>query len=284
MSPQMKIVRAPKSMQLLAQRWREQGQKIVLVPTMGALHNGHLALIRRGRQQGDKLVVSIFVNPTQFGPREDFSRYPRTFEADKQRCLAGGADALFCPEPDDMYPPDFDTWVNVEVLTSILEGAARTAHFRGVCTVVLKLLNTVTPDVAVFGQKDYQQCVVIKRMVDDLNLPVKVVIGPTVREPDGLALSSRNVYLTVEQRRTAGVLYQALSLAKEQITRGKTNPARLAGQMERIIRRNSDFEIEYIEFADPATLKRQTIVHPPAVILLATRLGATRFIDNVIVR
>lgn len=271
-------------MQALARRWRAEGQKIGLVPTMGAMHNGHLSLIQRGRRLVDKLVVSIFVNPLQFGPREDYSRYPRTFAADKNRCLAGGADAIFCPTPEVMYPATFETWVNVDMLTSILEGAVRPTHFRGVCTIVLKLLNIVTPDVAVFGQKDYQQYIVIKRMIDDLNLPVKVVVGPTVRDPDGLALSSRNVYLSRAQRETAGVLYGTLVWAKKKIATGKNRPARLAQHMKEVIELDSGFRTEYIEFADPQTLKRQKIINPPTVILIAARLGRTRFIDNIIVK
>jgi len=271
-------------MQTLARRWRADGHKIVLVPTMGALHNGHLSLIKRGRQLGERLVVSIFVNPAQFGPREDYSRYPQTFSADKNRCLTGGADAIFCPAPEAMYPAEFETWVNVDVLTSILEGAVRPTHFRGVCTIVLKLLNIVAPDIAVFGQKDYQQYVVIKRMIDDLNLPVKIVVGPTVREPDGLALSSRNVYLSRAQRETAGVLYGTLVWAKKQIAAGKNRPARLAQHMKEVIELDSGFRTEYIEFADPQTLKRQKTISPPTIILLAARLGRTRFIDNIIVK
>jgi pantoate--beta-alanine ligase len=271
-------------MQTRARKWRRQGKKVVLVPTMGALHNGHLALIKRGRRLGDKLVVSIFVNPSQFGPREDYSRYPRTFSVDKQKCLAGGADVVFCPDHEAMYPPGFDTWVNAEVLTSLLEGEARPTHFRGVATVVLKLFNIISPDIAIFGQKDYQQTAVLRRMVDDLNVPVKIVVGPTVREPDGLALSSRNVYLSPEQRRTAGVLYRSLTWARSQIEDGKEKPAWLAAQMRKIIHQESDFQVEYIEFADPETLKKQRIIKPPTVILLAARINQTRFIDNVIIK
>jgi len=271
-------------MQARAQKWRREGKKVVLVPTMGALHNGHLSLIKRGSKLADKLVVSIFVNPSQFGPREDFSRYARTFAADKQKCLVGGADVVFCPEREAVFPPGFDTWVDVTLLTSSLEGEARPAHFRGVATIVLKLFNLVAPDIAIFGQKDFQQSVIIRRMVDDLNLSVRIVLGPTVREPDGLALSSRNVYLTPEKRRTAGVLNRSLTWAKQQIADGKDRPAGLASQMRRIIQQESDFQVEYIEFADPQTLKKQKVISPPTVILLAARVDGTRFIDNIIIK
>ncbi len=271
-------------MQALARRWRGEGYKIALVPTMGALHNGHVSLMRRGRRLGDKLVVSIFVNPAQFGPREDYSRYPRTFAADKNKCLVCDVDMIFCPAPEAMYPAEFGTWVDVDRLTSTLEGAARPTHFRGVCTIVLKLFNIVTPDIAVFGQKDYQQNVVIKRMVADLDLGVKIVVGATVREPDGLALSSRNAYLTPVQRQTADVLYRTLAWVKKQIIAGKNRPARLARHMTEVIELDSGFKIEYIEFADPETLKRQKTIDPPTVVLIAARLGRTRFIDNIIIK
>jgi len=280
----MKIIRSPKSMQLLARSWHRQGHKIALVPTMGALHNGHISLIKRGRKAADKLVVSIFVNPTQFGPREDFSRYPRTFTADKAKSLACDVDAIFCPTPEIIYPSDFGTWVEMDQLTSKLEGAARPTHFRGVCTVVLKLFHMITPDLAVFGQKDFQQGLVIKKMTSDLNLGVKIIIGATVREPDGLALSSRNAYLTMVQRQTADVLYRTLTWAKKQIIAGKNRPNRLAAHMTEVIELDSGFKVEYIEFADPGTLKKQKTIKPPTVVLIAARLGRKRFIDNIIVK
>lgn len=271
-------------MQTLARHWHRQGRKIALVPTMGALHNGHVSLIRRGRKLGDKLVVSIFVNPAQFGPREDYSRYPRTFAADKNKCLAYDVDVIFCPPPESMYPAEFGTWIDVDPLTSTLEGAARPTHFRGVCTIVLKLLNITTPDYAVFGQKDFQQGVVVKRMVEDLNLGVKIIVGATVREPDGLALSSRNIYLTRAQRQTADVLYRTLAWAKKQIIAGKNRSASLIRHMTDVIELDSGFKIEYIEFADPETLKPQRTIKPPTVVLIAARLGRTRFIDNILVK
>jgi pantoate--beta-alanine ligase len=271
-------------MQSLARQWQAKGLRVALVPTMGALHNGHLALIKRGRKLADKLVVSIFVNPTQFGPREDFSRYPRTFAADKNKCLAGGVDVIFCPGNDALYPPEFDTWVDSDRLGSNWEGAIRPTHFRGVCTIVLKLLNIVSPTVAVFGQKDYQQCQIIKRMVQDLHLPVKIVIHPTVREPDGLALSSRNAYLSPTQRKSADALYRALRWAREQIQNGKDRPATLKRHMTEVIELDSGFKVDYIAFANPATLKRQTRITPPTVVLLAARMGRIRFIDNILVK
>jgi pantoate--beta-alanine ligase len=251
---------------------------------MGALHNGHVSLMRRGRKAGDKLVVSIFVNPTQFGPREDFSRYPRSFAADKNKCLACDVDVIFCPAPEAMYAPDFGTWVEMDRLTSILEGAARPTHFRGVCTIVLKLFNIVTPDIAVFGQKDYQQSVVIKRMAADLDLGVKIIVAATVREPDGLALSSRNAYLTGAQRQTADVLYRTLAWVKKQVSAGRNRPAPLSRHMREVIELDSGFKVEYIEFADPQTLLRQKTITPPTVVLIAARLGRTRFIDNILIK
>lgn len=271
-------------MQALARHWHRQGRKIALVPTMGALHNGHVSLIRRGRKLGDKLVVSIFVNPAQFGPREDYSRYPRTFAADKNKCLACDVDVIFCPVAEAIYPAEFGTWIDVDRLTSTLEGAIRPTHFRGVCTIVLKLLNITTPDYAVFGQKDFQQGVVVKRMVEDLNLGVKIIVGATVREPDGLALSSRNIYLTRAQRQTADVLYRTLAWAKKQIIAGKYRSASLTRHMTDVIELDSGFQIEYIEFADPETLKPQRTIKPPTVVLIAARLGRTRFIDNILVK
>ncbi len=280
----MKIIKSLKSMRALAQQWRREAQKIVLVPTMGGLHEGHLSLIRRGRKAGDKLVVSIFVNPTQFGPREDYSRYPRTFTADKQKCREGGADVIFCPTAEAIYPDKFDTWVSPDVTGSILEGAARPTHFRGVCTIVLKLFNIVLPHTAVFGQKDYQQCLVVKRMVDDLNLPVRIIVSPIIRAADGLALSSRNAYLSPARRRTAGVIYRALCEAKKAIKDGKTQPALLTREVRKTIEGESEFQVEYVEFADPQTLKKQKTVQPPTVVLVAVRLGGIRFIDNLLIK
>ncbi len=271
-------------MLLLARQWRAEGSSIALVPTMGALHNGHLALIKRARKAAHKLVVSIFVNPTQFGPREDFSRYPRTFAADKNKCLAGEVDLIFCPSADSLYPPEFDTWVDSDRLASRWEGAARPTHFRGVLTIVLKLFNLILPDAAVFGQKDYQQCVMIKRMAQDFHFPVKIIMHPTVREPDGLALSSRNAYLTPGQRRNADVMYRTLRWAQKQIEKGRDRPTALARHMTDVIELDSGFKVDYIAFADPQTLKQQTRISPPTVVLLAVRMGRTRFIDNVLVK
>ena len=206
----MKTLHSPQSVQRWAAAQRAEGRSIALVPTMGALHEGHLALISAAKKKADTVIVSIFVNPTQFGPNEDYARYPRTLDDDIRRCRELGADVLFAPAADDMYAASFSTWVNETVLSDALCGLRRPGHFKGVCTVVLKLFLICQPQVAVFGQKDAQQALVIRRMVRDLNVPVKVILHPTVREQDGLALSSRNRYLTESERRQAPVLYQAL--------------------------------------------------------------------------
>ncbi len=252
------------------------------VPTMGYLHEGHLALVRRARAECPSVAVSIFVNPTQFGPREDFARYPRDPERDLSLLEKEGVDLVFMPEAAEMYPPGFDTWVEVGTITRRLEGRARPGHFRGVATVVCKLFNIVQPRRAYFGEKDAQQLRVVRKMVRDLNLPVEIVPVPTVREPDGLALSSRNVYLSPQERQEALALSAALRLAQELVARGERRASVIRARMRRRIRQEPDARIDYVSVADAETLEELSVVDRPALVSLAVRIGTTRLIDNVV--
>jgi pantoate--beta-alanine ligase len=253
------------------------------VPTMGYLHEGHLALVRRARAESRSVAVSIFVNPTQFGPREDFARYPRDPARDLALLEKEGVDLVFMPEAAEMYPPGFDTWVEVGTITRRLEGRARPGHFRGVATVVCKLFNIVQPRRAYFGEKDAQQLRVVGKMVRDLNLPVEIVPVPTVREADGLALSSRNVYLSPQERQEALALSAALRLAQELVARGERRAAVIRARMRRRIRQEPDARIDYVSVADAETLEELTVVDRPALVSLAVRIGTTRLIDNVVI-
>ncbi len=262
---------------------RVQKKLIGFVPTMGALHDGHAALIEACRKEAGFVVVSIFVNPTQFGPDEDFDRYPRTPEADLALCAEAGADVVFQPGVERMYPTGPSaTFVEVPGLSSALEGAARPGHFRGVATVVLKLLNIVGPDVAHFGEKDYQQLLVIRRLVADLNVPVEIHGVPTVREPDGLALSSRNRYLDADDRRAAAVLWRALQEATTAVAAGEREADRVRQILRTAVESEGRTRLEYAEVADAATLEPLAILEPgrPARALLAARVGPARLIDN----
>ncbi len=264
-------------------RFRTQARgRVVLVPTMGALHEGHAALIRRARRVAGKsgsVIVSIFVNPTQFGPKEDLSRYPRPFAADKKLCVALGVDAIFHPPAGKMYRETFSTWVDESVVSSGLCGASRPGHFRGVCTVVLKLFTIVQPDAAVFGMKDFQQCAVIARMVRDLDMPVRLVFAATVREQDGLALSSRNVFLSPEERAEAPTLRRALLAARAAFSNGEHSAAKLTrlvrGKISGIAR------VDYIEAVDSTTLQPARMMKRSDTIALAAFFGRTRLIDNI---
>jgi pantoate--beta-alanine ligase len=250
---------------------------------MGYLHEGHLALVRRARAESRSVAVSIFVNPTQFGPREDFARYPRDPARDLALLEKEGVDLVFMPEAAEMYPPGFDTWVEVGTITRRLEGRARPGHFRGVATVVCKLFNIVQPRRAYFGEKDAQQLRVVGKMVRDLNLPVEIVPVPTVREADGLALSSRNVYLSPQERQEALALSAALRLAQELVARGERRAAVIRARMRRRIRQEPDARIDYVSVADAETLEELTVVDRPALVSLAVRIGTTRLIDNVVI-
>jgi len=251
------------------------------VPTMGYLHEGHLALVRRARAENKTVVVSIFVNPTQFGPREDFARYPRNPERDLALLEKEKVDLVFMPSAEEMYPKGFSSWVEVERVTERLEGAARPGHFRGVATVVAKLFNIVQPTRAYFGQKDAQQAVVIKRMVADLNIDLDIIVVPTQREPDGLAMSSRNIYLSQEERRAALVLWKSLNLAQQLWSEGERNAERVRQQMAALIQKEKLAKIDYISIADPETLEELVEINPPALVSLAVRIGATKLIDNI---
>jgi len=251
------------------------------VPTMGYLHEGHLSLVRRARAENDRVAVSIFVNPTQFGPHEDYARYPRDLERDLRLLEPLGVDLVFVPSVEEMYPPGFQTWVIVEEVSRPLEGASRPGHFRGVATVVAKLFNILQPDRAYFGQKDAQQTVVIRRMVQDLNIPVEIVICPTVREPDGLAMSSRNTYLNPEERRAATVLFRALQAAKARYEAGERDAERLREAMREVIRAEPLARIDYVSVAHPETPRELEQVEGPALLSLAVYIGTTRLIDNI---
>lgn len=255
-----------------------------LVPTMGYLHEGHLSLVRRARAECGAAAVSIFVNPTQFGPKEDFSRYPRDMERDLRLLAAEGTALVFAPETAEIYPEGFGTYVTLPEADEVLEGAARPGHFRGVATVVCKLLNIVQPTRAYFGQKDAQQTVVVRQMVRDLDMPTEVVVAPTVREPDGLAMSSRNTYLTPEQRAAAPVVYRALQAAERRYAAGERSGEALRAAMAEALAAEPLAQPQYVSAADPLTLRELDTIGPRGVLLsLAVRFGAVRLIDNLLV-
>lgn len=258
-------------------------EPVGLVPTMGYLHEGHLALVRQARIENSSVVVSIFVNPTQFGPHEDFTKYPRDPQHDLALLEKERTDVVFMPSTAGMYPPQFSSWVAVGKLAERLEGASRPGHFRGVTTVVAKLFNIVQPARAYFGQKDAQQAVVIKKMVADLNMNLGIVAVPTVREPDGMAMSSRNIYLSPEERRAATILYRALILAQQLYSQGKTNAQTIRQQMTALIQKEPLANIDYISVANPETLDELNEINTPALVSLAVKIGKTRLIDNVVV-
>ena len=259
---------------------RLSGCTIGCVPTMGALHAGHVSLIEECRCRTDFVVVTIFVNPSQFAAHEDLSKYPRPLERDLNMCRDAGASLVFVPEVPALYPSGFQTWVTVEEVSKPLEGTFRATHFRGVTTIVLKLFNIVQPDVACFGAKDYQQQTVIRRMVHDLDLPVEVVVCPTVREPDGLALSSRNVYLNKKERTIALSLSQSLALAQERLDAGERDLASITTAMKAKLQAHPEIQIDYVVIADPDSLEQLTVSQPSMVALIAARVGTTRLIDN----
>jgi pantoate--beta-alanine ligase len=251
------------------------------VPTMGYLHEGHLSLVRRAREENAAVAVSIFVNPTQFGPAEDLEKYPRDIERDLAM-LEPLTDAVFLPTAAMMYPPGFNSWIEVGAITEVLEGAARPGHFSGVATVCAKLFNIVRPARAYFGQKDAQQLAVIKKMIADLDMDLEIVACPTVREPDGLAMSSRNTYLNAEERRAALVLFRALTLAREGWRNGERDAGRLGREMTALIEKEPLAQIDYVSVADAATLRELDQIDRPALVSLAVRIGKTRLIDNMV--
>jgi len=262
---------------------RAAGKTVGLVPTMGALHVGHVSLIEAAAQRCDFVVVSIFVNPTQFGPGEDFEKYPRPFEKDLAICAEHGVGAVFAPSPAEMYPQENLTWVGVEKLTAPLCGRSRPGHFRGVTTVCTKLFNIVGCDVAFFGQKDAQQAVVIQRMVADLKVPLAIVVCPTVREPDGLAVSSRNKYLSPQQRKDAVQVYRSLVRCRETIAAGNVDASDIRGQMCKILQQVPGIEIEYVSIVDAETLDEVKKVQGRILAAVAVKLGSARLIDNILV-
>jgi pantoate--beta-alanine ligase len=279
----MEVIESISEMKNLVKEWKRQGLSIGFVPTMGYLHEGHLALVRRAKELSDRVVVSIFVNPIQFAPGEDYQRYPRDLERDKALLENEGVDVLFSPRVEEMYPPGFQTYVEVKELSSGLCGRYRPGHFVGVATVVLKLFNIVQPDIAVFGEKDYQQLKVIQRMVQDLNLDVKIIPHPTVREEDGLAMSSRNTYLSPEERKSAIALYKALNLAEELVNQGERRVATLREKLKEFIESFPYTKVQYIEFVHPETLKEVERVDEPTLLALAVFVGEARLIDNKII-
>ncbi|PNU19893.1 pantoate--beta-alanine ligase [Geothermobacter hydrogeniphilus] len=276
----MQIIRSVSEMQQRCLAAREAGQRIAFVPTMGWLHEGHLSLLREGRERGDLLVLSIFVNPTQFGQGEDFESYPRDLSRDAALAEAVGTDIIFAPEAADMYPRGYASYVDVEGLTEVLCGVSRPGHFRGVTTVVTKLFTIVQPHIAFFGQKDFQQLAVIRRMTLDLNLPVEVVGMPIIREADGLAMSSRNVYLSADQRRQALVLSRSIAEAKRLAAAGERDVAIILAGIEEMIRVEPEARIDYLQVCHQYTLEQQQRIDADSVLLLAVFIGATRLIDN----
>jgi pantoate--beta-alanine ligase len=280
----MKIVNNPLEMQRLSYDLRSSGQVIGLVPTMGALHEAHLALLKTAQQHSDISVVSIFVNPKQFGENEDLDTYPRPFKDDCKKAEDNGCDIIFAPSSEAMYRQNYSTYVNVEELTTKLEGKSRLGHFNGVTTVVLKLFNIVQPHIAVFGQKDAQQALVLKRMVKDLNIPVKMIIIPTVREKDGLAVSSRNLYLTEEERKDLPLIYRGLVEAMDEYNRGEQNTTKLRNHIKSIYDKTDLFKAEYIEIVDTNSLDPVETVSGKALVAVAcrTKQSKTRLIDNVV--
>jgi pantoate--beta-alanine ligase len=264
-----------------AREARVENRVIGLVPTMGALHRGHLGLIERAKRDCSPVIASIFVNPKQFGPSEDFSKYPRTFESDSEMLQQAGVDALFAPEAAEIYPAGFSAYVNVEGLSERLEGRSRPGHFRGVATVVMKLLQIVQPNFAYFGRKDAQQSRIITQMARDLNLDTEIVVCPIVREPDGLALSSRNAYLNAEERKAATVLHRALEAARNELAAGVRDALQLQTVLHRVLGAEKLARVDYAEIVDAETLEPVTRVGKPCYVVLAVFIGKTRLIDNL---
>ncbi|HHQ48613.1 MAG TPA: pantoate--beta-alanine ligase [Acidobacteria bacterium] len=277
----MQTVRAISEARALRSTARRAGRRVAFVPTMGYLHEGHLALVRRAHELGDAVWVSIFVNPTQFGPNEDFERYPRDLERDAALLEAEGVEVLFAPTVEEMYPREPVVEIAFSGLDRVLCGASRPGHFAGVGLVVAKLFNIVEPDVAVFGQKDAQQALLIRRLAGDLSFPVKIEVAPTVREPDGLAMSSRNTYLSPAERAAAPVLYRALSAASEAIGRGERDPEAVEELLRRTIEAEPLADLEYAVCVDAENLRRPERIDRPVLLALAVRFGATRLIDNL---
>jgi pantoate--beta-alanine ligase len=279
----VETIRTISWMKEAARQARAENHVIGLVPTMGALHEGHLSLVRRAKQECSRVYASIFVNPKQFGPNEDFAKYPRAFESDSERFAELGADALFAPTLEEIYPSGFSTYVNVEGIGDRLEGRSRPGHFRGVATVVLKLFEIAQPDFAYFGRKDAQQVCVIQQMVRDLNLGVQIVVCPIVREPDGLALSSRNAYLNPEERRAATVLHRALEAARAELVGGRSDAMQVQNSMRAVFEKEPLARLDYAEIVSADNFEPTVRVGGTSYILIAAHLGKTRLLDNMLV-
>jgi len=277
----IKIISTIEDMRNAADSWRRDCRRIAFVPTMGFLHEGHLSLIRIARKAADILVASIFVNPSQFGPGEDFETYPRNLQRDLDLCGQENVDLVFTPATGELYPEGYETYVKLERLPNHLCGLSRPVFFTGVATVVMKLFHIVRPHVAVFGEKDYQQLLIVKRMALDLNIDIEIVGAPIVREPDGLAMSSRNAYLTTTQRPAALTLYRSLLLAKEMVAKGVREVVQILGEARRLIETQPETDIDYLTICDPQTLTDLDRVDQPALMALAVRVGKTRLIDNM---
>jgi len=278
----MNVLTTIEAMRSASRAAKTAGKRVGFVPTMGALHEGHLSLVRSAKAQCDVVAASIFVNPTQFGPNEDFSKYPRAFERDRELFAKEGVELLFAPAVEEMYPAGAVTYVTVEGMSERLCGKSRPGHFRGVTTVVCKLFNIVEPDIAFFGQKDAAQVAIIRRMVRDLDIPVEIAVCPIVREADGLAMSSRNTYLDLQQRKAALVLYRSLQKVKREFESGESNAAKLAEQGRKLFALEPSVRLDYLEIVEPDNLEALDNIESSALVAVAAFLGATRLIDNFI--
>lgn len=280
----MLVIETIARMHRISAEHRKKGEKLAFVPTMGYLHEGHLSLVEKAKSKAEIVIVSIFVNPTQFSPNEDLDSYPRDFQHDRNLLETLDVDYLFYPSDEEMYPENYSTYVDVEDITEELCGRSRPCHFKGVATIVTKLFNIVMPDFAVFGQKDAQQALVIKRMVRDLNMFTSIVIVPTVREHDGLAKSSRNEYLSYEERKSAPCIHRALSVARRMVRQGIDNPQKIIDQIKLILKSGGNFRIDYVQIVDMEKVKPVQKIEGTVLIAIAAYLGKTRLIDNIIVK
>jgi pantoate--beta-alanine ligase len=279
----MEIIKKIELMQELSDKWRRNGHIIACVPTMGFLHQGHIELLKVGRDKGDRLIMTIFVNPTQFGPHEDYEKYPRDTEGDLDKARSAGVDAVFMPTVEEMYPDVFQSTVTVNTITQYLCGKSRPGHFAGVTIVVAKLFNITKPHLAIFGEKDYQQLAVIKQMVSDLNMGIEIIGIPTVREQDGLAMSSRNKYLSPEERLSALSLKKGLDLAKAMVKDGEKDSATIKNAVKELILTHPFTTIDYVTICDPAKLTDMENVNGPSLLAVAVKVGKARLIDNTII-
>jgi pantoate--beta-alanine ligase len=280
----MKVIEKAAEISACSRELHLRGESIGLVPTMGFLHGGHLSLIRESKRITGKTVVSIFVNPAQFGPKEDYHKYPRDIEGDANKCRETGTDLLFLPSVEDIYPKGHRTYVDVEGLSDKLCGRSRPKHFRGVATIVTKLFNIIRPDNAFFGQKDYQQALIIRQLAIDLNLGVDIIVMPTIRETDGLAMSSRNAYLNPVEREAATIVYRSLGLAEEMIRSGEISAKEVKARVQAFINIEASIKIEYISISDPGNLEDIEVIAGDVLVAIAVWIGKTRLIDNIIVK